>query len=73
MSEPLLTVAEAAAILRLGRSTLYRLVEDGEIETVRIGRAVRFEATAVDDFIQRNRTSQRGPLRAVGGTRDGAA
>ena len=54
---PLLTVAEVADRLRLGRSTIYRLVQDGDLAAVQIGRAVRFEAEAVDDFINSKRTS----------------
>lgn len=53
---PLLTVAEVAERLRLGRSTIYRLVADGDLEAVQIGRAVRFEPAAVNAFIARKRT-----------------
>jgi excisionase family DNA binding protein len=64
---PLLTVAEVAERLRLGRSTIYRLVADGEIDAVQIGRAVRFEPAAVDFFISRKRTRREASLKAVGG------
>jgi len=41
-TQPLLLHAdEAAALLNLGRSTVYRLMASGELPTVRVGRAVR--------------------------------
>ncbi len=52
MIEPLLTVPEAARILRLGRSATYALVASGELASVRIGpRAVRIRAEALEQFI----------------------
>ena len=37
----LLTVPELAAVLRVGRNTAYRLVEDGTVRSVKIGRQFR--------------------------------
>lgn len=36
----IMTVMEAAKILKVGRSTMYRLIEDGSIRHVRIGRKI---------------------------------
>jgi excisionase family DNA binding protein len=39
--QALLTVAEAAKILRVNRDTAYRLVHDGAIPAVKLGRSLR--------------------------------
>lgn len=51
----LLTVREAAALLRLGRSTVYELIADGELETVHVGRCARVPLAAVESFVERLR------------------
>lgn len=38
---PAATVAEAAAVLGLGSSTVYRLAADGRLPSVRVGGSVR--------------------------------
>ncbi len=43
----LMTVAEAVAFLRLSRSTVYALMDTGELAYVRIGRARRIPKRAV--------------------------
>lgn len=50
-SRILLTVSEAARRLALGRATTYRLVQLGELPCVRIGRAVRVPAQALELWI----------------------
>lgn len=37
----LLTVPELAAVLRVGRNTAYRLIDDGTIPAIKIGRQIR--------------------------------
>jgi len=44
-------VSEAARRLSLGRATAYRLVQTGELPSVRIGRAVRVPAQALDTWV----------------------
>jgi excisionase family DNA binding protein len=51
----LLTVPEAARVLTIGRSTLYALIAEREIETIHIGRSCRVPAEAVRDFVERRR------------------
>lgn len=46
-------VPEAAQILGLGKSKTYELVQSGAIRTVRVGRAVRVPASAIDEFAER--------------------
>ncbi len=49
----LLRIPEAAAALSLGRSTIYKMMESGEIPTVRVGRAVRIPLTALVAWAER--------------------
>ena len=46
----LLTVGEVAAILRVSKMTVYRLVHTGELEAVRVGRSYRVSEDAVRHF-----------------------
>lgn len=47
----LLTVPEVMALLRLGRCKVYDLIRSGELESIKVGRARRVPADAVDTFI----------------------
>ncbi len=47
----LLTVEEAARRLRIGRTTCFRLVLAGEIESVTVGRLRRIPANAVPAYV----------------------
>jgi excisionase family DNA binding protein len=47
----LLTFEEAAEVLGIGRTTLYKLVWAGRITPVRIGRSVRFTCAELDAFV----------------------
>jgi excisionase family DNA binding protein len=50
--EPLmLTIEEAAAILRVGRSAAYEAARRGEIPTVRIGRALRVPRFRLEEML----------------------
>jgi len=50
---PVCTVAEAARALRVGRSTVYRLVESGEIAVLRIRGAVRIRREVLLAYAER--------------------
>lgn len=54
----LLTVEEAARRLSLGRTTLYSLLKDGQISSVRVGRLRRIPADALDTYTARLITEQ---------------
>lgn len=47
-----LTVAEVAAIMRVSKMTVYRLVHAGDISAVRVGRSYRVPEQAVDDYLR---------------------
>ena len=50
-----LTVREAAAILRVGRNQLYQAVERGQLRAVRIGRSIRIPKHALQDLLAHDR------------------
>lgn len=52
----LLRPEEAAAILGLGRSTIYELVRTGELPTVHIGRTTRIPARDLQSWIEQRRS-----------------
>lgn len=48
-----LTVAEVAAIMRVSKMTVYRLVHSGELPAVRVGgRSFRVPESAVHDYLR---------------------
>ena len=47
-----LTVAEVAAVMRVSRMTVYRLVHSGEVPAVRVGRSFRVPERAVHDYLR---------------------
>lgn len=49
-----MTVAEVAAIMRVSKMTVYRLVHSGELPAVRVGRSFRVPAGAVDDYLRQS-------------------
>ncbi len=50
--EKLITVNEALALLRISRPTLYRLINDGSLRPVRIGKRTLFEERELQRFIK---------------------
>jgi excisionase family DNA binding protein len=51
-----LTVAEVAAIMRVSKMTVYRLVHGGELSAVRVGRSFRVPEPAVRAYLAEGRT-----------------
>ena len=46
-----LTVAEVAAVMRVSKMTVYRLVHAGTLPAVRVGRSFRVPEQAVHDYL----------------------
>jgi excisionase family DNA binding protein len=46
-----LTVREAASILRVGRNQLYQAIGRGQLRSVRIGRSIRIPKQALLDLL----------------------
>jgi excisionase family DNA binding protein len=47
-----LTVAEVASLMRVSKMTVYRLVHNGELPAVRVGRSFRVHAKAVHELLE---------------------
>jgi excisionase family DNA binding protein len=54
----LVTVVEAAAILGVGRTTLYQLISRGELRPVHIGRSLRVPVAELEHFVEALRASR---------------
>ena len=51
-----LTVTEVAAIMRVSKMTVYRLLHGGDLAAVRVGRSFRVPEAAVRDYLAGART-----------------
>ena len=49
----LLTVAEAAQLLRIGRNTCYELIRLGQIPSIRLGRLIRVPRFGLEAWLAR--------------------
>ena len=47
-----LTVAEVAAVMRVSKMTVYRLVHNGDLPAVQVGRSFRIPEQAVHDYLR---------------------
>ena len=56
----LFTVSEAAQQLGIGRSLLYELLADGEVESIHVGRLRRIPTDALTAYIDRQRARKPG-------------
>ncbi len=50
--ELLATIPEAYEALRIGRTKLYELITNGEIEVVQIGKSVRVTRKSLEKFVR---------------------
>jgi excisionase family DNA binding protein len=49
----LLKIADAAAMLSISKAALYRLVQDGRLRTIRVGKSRRIPVSVLQEFITR--------------------
>jgi excisionase family DNA binding protein len=47
-----LTVAEVAAVMRVSKMTVYRMVHSGDLPAVRVGRSFRVPEKVVHDYLR---------------------
>lgn len=47
-----LTVAEVAAVMRVSKMTVYRMVHGGDLPAARVGRSFRVPEKAVHDYLK---------------------
>jgi excisionase family DNA binding protein len=52
-ADNVLTIEELARYLKLSKSTLYKLCQDGEVPGRKVGRHWRFSKVVIDDWIGR--------------------
>ena len=50
----LVRISDAARVLGIGRTTFYKLIEDGEITVAHIGRPVRVPLAELHAFVDRS-------------------
>ena len=50
----LLTIAEVAAMMRVSKMTVYRLVHGGELAALRVGRSFRVREEDVDEYLRKS-------------------
>lgn len=48
------TVAEVAALIRVSKMSVYRLIHSGELEAVQFGRSFRVSEDALNRYLQRS-------------------
>ena len=48
----LLTTKEACEYLNISRATLYKLIREGKLKPLKIGRSTRFDRRDLDRFIE---------------------
>ncbi len=51
-----LTVAEVADLLRVSSMTVYRLIKDGELPAVRVGKSYRVREDDLDRYLSKQYT-----------------
>jgi excisionase family DNA binding protein len=59
MAERFLTVTEVAAIMRVSKMTVYRLLHSGELPGLRVGRSFRVPAQALEAYLGRGLRADR--------------
>ncbi|MFF3675867.1 helix-turn-helix domain-containing protein [Streptomyces sp. NPDC002120] len=52
MGGPLLNVAEVAGVMCVSKMTVYRLVHNGHLPYIRVGRSFRVAENAVHDYLR---------------------
>jgi excisionase family DNA binding protein len=60
----LITIKQAARVLKLGRSEVYELTAADQLEVVHIGRSARIPTDAITALINRLRADQTVPARS---------
>ena len=56
-STDFLTVAEVAEMLRVSNMTVYRLINSGQLPSVRVGRSFRLTEADVDAYLAKSYTA----------------
>ena len=57
----LMTVAEVAAAMRVSNMTVYRLIKNGELPAVRVGKNYRLRGSDLERFLEERSVPTGGP------------
>ena len=57
----LLTVSEVASAMRVSNMTVYRLIKNGELPAVRVGKNYRLRETDLERFLEERSVRTEGP------------
>ncbi len=52
IDKKLLTIKEVCEYLNVSKPTIYRLIKEGKLKPIKIGRATRFDKEDIDKFIE---------------------
>lgn len=58
-SDSVLTIDELSAYLKIAKSTLYKLAQEGKVPGQKMGRHWRFRKETIDRWLDENREEQR--------------
>lgn len=56
--EKLMTLSQLAEYLQLGKSTVYKMVQKGEIPGIKIANQWRFDKKEIDEWIKKKKISK---------------
>lgn len=65
-SQQVLTIDELSEYLRISKSSLYKLAQDGKVPGQKVGRHWRFHRSAIDDWLGSNHLATGHRLREEG-------
>lgn len=63
-SSEILTIEELALYLKVAKSTLYKLAQEGRLPAQKVGRHWRFQKVAIDRWMARGAEYERGQTHA---------
>jgi excisionase family DNA binding protein len=52
LNPDLLTVEETAAVLRINRQTVYRLIKSGKLPAFKVASGIRIEQAAIKEYLE---------------------
>jgi excisionase family DNA binding protein len=58
-NDSVLTIEELASYLKIAKSTLYKLSQEGRVPGQKVGRHWRFRKETIDRWLDRNRNGRR--------------
>ena len=59
MTEKLLTPIEVQQLLHISRSTLYRLIQKGQLPVIRVGGTYRIRMSELNAYLEKNNQTEK--------------